>query len=52
MSGSCLQTAITFLLELHGMGAPFTEAIANLVNNFDEPMKLAVPELVQGIGAA
>ena len=32
--------------------AGFTEAIANLVTNFDEPMKLAVPELVKGIGAA
>jgi len=49
---TCLPTAIMFLLELHGMGAPFTEAITNLVNNFDEPMKGYFADLVHQVGSS
>ena len=47
---ACLDTAISFLLNLHATGAPFKEAVTNLVTNFDEPMKLTMGELVHRVG--
>ena len=47
----CQPTATAFLLGLFESGAPFGDAIKNLVANFDEPMRKVLHELVSSVEA-
>uniref|UniRef100_A0A7S2NCQ1 Spermatogenesis-associated protein 4 n=1 Tax=Haptolina brevifila TaxID=156173 RepID=A0A7S2NCQ1_9EUKA len=44
--GLCHRTAITLLSTLLDQGAPFRQAITNLITNFDAPMRASLAELV------
>ena len=50
--GLCHRTATGFLLDLYHSGPPFSDAIKNLVANFDAPMREVLDQLVSGVESA